>query len=225
MVVIGGNQITSNNQIHIPSIAKALKEAGFHVTVPKNQSPPTLIVKEYQEPLKFYFTNRYEGNVEVIGKTGSPILSDYRTMKTLIKAVVQHFVNRRTNEVKVIIDAYKLMEDPESKAFGMQRLAKWEKMMGGRAKYIVSFAKKQMKEEELAESLRAPPMHRYKWGEAFNLAKTFTSKPSALTAGRAYERKRYVCFIEVFGKKTTPTVALYISKRLLSPGARNLYKL
>ena len=154
MVVIGGNQITSNNQIQIPSIAKALKKSGFHVTVPKGQSPPTLIVKEYQEPLKFYFTNKYGGNVKVIGKTGSPILSDYRTMKTLIKAVVQHFVNRRTNEVNIIIDVYKLMENQKSKAFGMQRLAWWKKKMGSRAKYIVSFAKKQMKEDELAESLR-----------------------------------------------------------------------
>lgn len=225
MAIIGGNQITSGNQIQIPSIAKALKEAGFHVTVPKDQQTPTLVVKEYQKSLHFYFNKKYGGNVEVVDETRHPILSDYRTMKTLTEGVVQYFVSRRRNEVKIIIGVYKMMEDPELKTHGMQNLAKWKKRMGGRSQYIISFAKKQMKEDERTESLREPTGRRLKWGSWFILTKKFSSQSKALIAGKSYERKRHVCFIENFGKKSSPVFVLYVSEQLLPPHVKNPYKL
>jgi len=229
MTVIGGNQITSVKQIKIQIIAKALKDNGFHVTVPKDQEwIPTLIVKEYQESLKFIFNEKYGGTVQVIDKTGHTIIPDSRTMKTLTEAVVLHFVGRRKTESDIIIDAYKWIQskDPDSKKFGMEKLAKYEKKLSkrGRAKYIIAFAKKQMKKEEEITLANKPTPILYKWGDTFDLVKTFHhSRKVALTAGKSYERKRHVCYIKPFGK--LPIYALYVSRSVLAPNVRNPYKL
>jgi len=227
MAVIGGNQIKSIKQIRIPIIAKALKDNGFHVTVPKDQGVvPKLIVKEYQLSLEFIFNEKYGGNVRVNNKKGQILISGYRTMKTLTEAVVRYFVRRRKVESDLMIDAYKAIqsEDPGLKKYGKRRLAMLNKRLGkeGRTKYIKAIAKKQMKKEEENEK---PTLQRYKWGYTFNLANLSSLKSPALIAGKDYERKRHVCFIETFGELPTCLYALYVSRSVLSPNAKNPYKL
>jgi len=227
------NQIVSYDQIDFDGIVTALKNKGYRVErsrVSRFGEPVNIIeLKDLDEKFELRFNPQYGGTVDVIRyPTGTVILTDKRTNKTLIEGITTDYVRTQNRMVSLIKEGLIYKNHPTDQGwreFARNRLNDYEnvylKDRPNAFKYYMSIAQKEVDEE--SKIPKTPDAIKRKYGgNKFHLHGTpFTSHKAAMEVGLKKEGEGHVCFIEPFGSKFT----LYVSEMKVRPGDKNPYPL
>lgn len=152
-------QIKGLSDVEPSEVVAALKAAGFAAKYVTEKFPKHYSVPEYDAEFYFSFSKQYGGTINVINnKNGGRLLSDLRTKKTLIEAVVGDFTHRQENIVRHAYNAIKAIHSgkADEREWGAQILKKIKETNPKQSKKAVAIAERQYQEDE-EKAAKNPP--------------------------------------------------------------------
>lgn len=216
--------IKALSEVEPGEVVAALKAAGFAAKYVTQTFPKHYAVAEYDAEFYFSFSKQYGGTINVINnKNGERLLSDLRTKKTLIEAVVGYFADRQENIVRHAYDAIKVIHSDraDEREWGAQKLKKIKETNPKQSKKAIAIAEKRYQEDEEKAAKKPPTKVLYLRYGTFEYLASFPSMVAAVKEGQKREKADHMCVVRVHGRKTDPQYALYVSLFKIPEGVAN----